>query len=144
MENDVQKLKEWIEKELMISGGREELSYALNSVKEHAKRYIKLSREEGSVTLLLQARKLQKCWQIYLYLVGKAYGYIAELFKDYSVTNKELEERLKLPSGTIKSCLKDLREKDWIISPRRGVHKINHSRIKEVFNALRQEVVESE
>ena len=45
MESNAKKLKEWIEKELMVSDSREELASVLNSVKERVKNYLRLSKE---------------------------------------------------------------------------------------------------
>ena len=143
MGSNAKKLKEWIEKELMVSDNREELVSVLNSVKERVKNHLRLSKE-GSITLRPQARKLQKCLQIYLYLIGKAYGYIADIFDDYDVTNEELEKKLKLPNGTVKYCLKELRDKGWIIPLKPGVHKVDPSRIEEVLDVIDQEVIGDE
>lgn len=143
MESDIEKLKEWIDKELMISDNREELAFFLNSVKERVKNYLRLSKDR-SISLQSQARKLQKSLQVYLYLVGKAYGYIAGIFEDYDVTNQELEKRLKFPSGTVRSCLKELRDKGWIIPLRSGVHKIDPSKIEEVLDVIDREAAENE
>ena len=143
MRSNANELKEWIEKELVISDSREELVSVLNSVKESVKNYIRLSKE-GSITLRSQARKLPKRLQIYLYLIGKTYGYIAEIFDDYDVTNEELKQKLKFRNGTVKSCLKELRDKGWIISLKPGVHKVDPSKIEEALNVVAQEVMKNE
>jgi len=143
MENH-EESKEWIKRELMVAEEKDILLHALELVKEHVKSYIRLTNE-GHIHLLPSARKLERQWQVYLYFVGKAYGYVAELFDEDYVRNKELETNLKspsgegLPSGTIRYSLKTLRDRGWIIQLSSGVHKLDYSKLNEAFKVIVKE-----
>ncbi|MEM5831465.1 MAG: hypothetical protein QXO40_04640, partial [Candidatus Aenigmatarchaeota archaeon] len=128
-------LKKWVEKELIISGEGETLSNILDPIKEDAKKFIRLTKD-GTVYLLPTTQELPKHYQIYLYFIGKAYGYVANLFNTDEVTNKELENNLKFPEGTVKVSLKNLRENGWIFSLKPGLHKLNYSKLNEAFKTL--------
>ena len=128
----------------MVAEEKDILLHALELVKEYVKSYIRLTNE-GYIHLLPSARKLERHWQVYLYFVGKAYGYVAELFDEDHVRNKELETNLKtpsgreLPSGTIKYSLKILRDRGWIIQLSYGVHKLDYSKINDAFKIIVKE-----
>ncbi|MEM2175602.1 MAG: hypothetical protein QXI58_08305 [Candidatus Micrarchaeia archaeon] len=128
-------LKKWIEKELIISGGGETLSNILDPIKEDVKNFIRLTKD-GNIYLLPATQELPKYYQIYLYFIGKAYSYVANLSNSDEVTNKELENNLRLPEGTVKGSLKVLRESDWIFSLKPGLHKLNYSKLNEAFKTL--------
>jgi len=135
--NDKEGLKEWIERELILSSEKDEIAQALSEVKEDAKQYIRLLKETKGIRLLASTRDLPNKWKIYLYLVGKTFGFVADMFETDQVTNKELEESLKLPEGTIRSELKDLRDEGWIIQIEPGIHRLNYSKLTEAFQLIR-------
>ncbi|MEM4602166.1 MAG: hypothetical protein QW808_04630 [Desulfurococcaceae archaeon] len=132
-------LKEWIRKELIISDEREVIIQSLLSVKDYAKQYIRLLKEKREILLLHPSRELPSKWRIYLYILGKAYGYISGIFENDQITNKELENSLKLPEGTVKSSLKELRDEEWIIQIEPGIHRLNYSKLSEAFESMKKE-----
>ncbi len=133
-------LKEWIRKELVIKGEHEALSATLNSVKEQVKKYLRLSEDHKRIILLPPANKLEGYWQVYLYFIGKAYATLIGIYQNFHVTGKELEGELKIPGRSIRRYLKTLREKKMIIQVKRGLYKIEYSRIEEAFSLLEKEV----
>lgn len=131
-----EELKEWISKELLVSGEREVLLQALNEIKEKVKNYVKLSQEERKIILLPIVQKLSERWKIYMYFVGKAYAHIIGIFDEDNVNNEELSAALNIPRDSINARLKELRDQGFIIQLKRGNHRINYSRVKDAFNEL--------
>jgi hypothetical protein len=96
--------------------------------------------KDGSVSLKVDCSKLSNEEQIELYLVGKLYSKEAEYSIEDSATNRELEKELGLPSGSVKSTLKTLRDSRAIRQVREGVHTISLNRVTDVLTKIKNKL----
>lgn len=126
-----EKLSEWVKRELVASGDDE-----LDSNKERVKNFIRLT-ENGNVTIT--NKDLKSRHRVALYFIGAAYARVAGLRKDDSVANKEIEDRLGLPQGTVRPIVKRLREEHSINPVNEGKHKINYARIGTLLEEIEQQ-----
>ena len=106
-QNDKEKLKRKILQEMTVN-----YSKILEQTFDLAKQFIRLTKN-GDVEILVK-EKVSGKEKVLLYLIGKLYAKEAGLTPTDEVGNKELMEKLGMPSGSLLPWLKDLRDKNKI------------------------------
>ena len=106
-QNDKEKLKRRILQEMTVN-----YSKILEQTFDSAKQFIRLTKN-GDVEILVK-EKVSGKEKVLLYLIGKLYAKEAGLTPTDEVGNKELMEKLGMPSGSLLPWLKDLRDKNKI------------------------------
>lgn len=119
-------LKRWIQEELTV-----DIENELSKYKEKVKEYIQLT---PSGEVILKQTDLTAKQKILVYLIGKIYAKAAEYSDENNATNKELAEALRLPEGTVKYTLFELRNEGLVLPIADGVHSIRISSIGLVFD----------
>lgn len=104
---------------------------------ELSKKFVRLT-PDGKVSVLFKD-KLTGKERILLYLIGKLYAKQAEYTSTDDVGNKELQDGLGIPSGSLLPWLKSLRDSKKIVTVRRGRythHAIPASQLARVLESL--------
>lgn len=103
---------------------------------EQVKKVVRLN-EEGRIFLDGSVRdRMSSKEQIRLYLVGKHYAEKAGFAETNSVTNKELEEQLEKPSGTVQWALTELRKENSVKRVKNGEHEIPANMVRGALKEL--------
>lgn len=128
-------LEEWVKRELTI-----DLESELSKHKEKVKSLVKLS---PSGEVIVKNAGLSAKQKVLAYLIGKAYSNFAKYSSDIAVTNRELVNALRLPEGTVKYNLHELRNEGLITAKEEGVHQIKIAEIGRVFEKYFRGVIGS-
>ncbi|NVM29198.1 MAG: hypothetical protein HWN65_10175 [Candidatus Helarchaeota archaeon] len=113
MEDKNESLKERILKEMTV-----DYSNALEKNFEIAKQMVQITKE-GKINVL-KKESLTVREQIQAYLIGKLYAKVAGLTDNEFVGNKEFEDELGLPGGSLRPQLKNLRDSNQISQKKSG------------------------
>lgn len=124
-------LMKWIKSELTV-----DISEELAKYKDDVKDFVRLT-PSGEILLTHNQSSLTAKEKISLYMIGKLYSSYAEFSKERTVTNKELEDALGFPEGTVRTSLFALRKDKSIVSVEDGVHKMKFDRIGEILEKIK-------
>lgn len=127
-------LTKWIKSELTV-----DISQELAKYKDDVKDLIRLT-SSGEILLTHNQRSLTAKEKISLYMIAKLYSNYAKFSKERTVTNKEVEDALGLPEGTVKTSLFALRKDKSIVSVEEGVHKMKFDRIGEILGEIKAKI----
>ena len=123
-------LEDWIRSELTV-----DIAQELAKHKDTIKNFIKLI-PDGSV-LVINQKSLTAKDKVALYMIGKLYANYVRYSNEKAVRNKELEDALGLPEGTVKNVLFRLRKENYVVSVEEGVHQIKFDRIGDILNEIK-------
>jgi len=123
-------LEDWIKSELTV-----DIAQELAKHKDTIKNFIKLI-PDGSV-LVINQKSLTAKDKVALYMIGKLYANYVRYSNEKAVRNKELEDALGLPEGTVKNALFRLRKENYVVSVEEGVHQIKFDRIGDILNEIK-------
>jgi biotin operon repressor len=124
-------------KDRILSEMRTEHEDSLERNFDLAKSYIRIT-STGKVQVLAEST-MPNPQRVALYLVGKLYARKADVAADDFVTNKELQEELSLPPGSVNSAVKELRDAGILRTENRGresAHRVNTSRIEALLKQV--------
>ena len=132
-----QSLEDWIKSELTV-----DITQELAKHKETIKNFIKLI-PDGSVLVMDQKKNFSAKDKIALYMIGKLYSNYAKYSSEKTVKNKELEDALGLPEGTVKNSLFRLRKDNYVMVVAEGVHQIKFDKIGDILNEIKGKMQKS-
>ena len=132
----MEELEEWVKKELTVT--RED--YLIRN-KDKVKKVIGITMN-GEVLFKVDVERLAAREVICLYMIGKVYANLAGYVDTEIVTNKELIETLKMPEGTVKYTLKELRDDKFIVAEKPGFHRIIYNKIGGILETIVKKIEE--
>lgn len=127
-------LKEWIKREITIS---EEDVLSLH--KARLAKILGVTRE-GKVLFRIDKNQLDAVAQIGACLLGRLLAKLAGYTDEDFVTNKELEDWLKMPSGTVRGRLTGMREEGMAESVGPGRHRIPANSIPSLLDYVEKQL----
>ena len=105
---------------------------------ETAKQLFHLDEGTGNVLLTKTSQDFGPQDRILVELIGQLYAEMAGLVDESSLETSDIANRIGKDSNVVSARLSDLRDKGWVKSPSRGVHKFNEHRLEEVLDHLNQ------
>ena len=123
-------LEDWIRSELTV-----DIAQELAKHKDTIKNFIKLI-PDGSV-LVINHKSLSAKDKVALYMIGKLYANYVRYSNEKAVRNKELEDALGLPEGTVKNALFRLRKDNYVVAVEEGVHQVKFDRIGDILKKIK-------
>jgi len=111
---------------------------ALEKNFELVKQFIRIT-SKGEIDVIIKD-KLPGKERILLYLIGKLYAKEAELAQVEYAGNKELQEELGIPRGSLLPWLKDLRDKNLIRAVKKGYHVISINLIEKTLKMVERKL----